>query len=124
LIAPLALLALGLRLILAALASPPTGRRAEQFFDSQLPGPLPIQGFERLGRVLDLIRVDDPVVVGIERLDHRGEPAMMSTLAPGRGSLRRAVLIASLAAFGALAALAALTTGGRPRRRAVLIAAL
>jgi hypothetical protein len=50
---------------------PPVRRRPQQVRDRQVIAPALEERLERLDRILDLIRLDDAIMVGVERLDDR-----------------------------------------------------
>jgi hypothetical protein len=74
-------LTFALALTLALGLAFPARRTAErgwpqQLRDCQIILAVLLERFERFRRVVDLIRLDDAVMVGVERLDHRRQPAM------------------------------------------------
>ena len=85
---PILSLTLAALAALAALTARAGRRGTEQFLDGQLSCAVPIQLFEGLRRVIDLVRLDDVVVVCVERPDNRRRPMMPALAARGRaGSL-------------------------------------
>ncbi len=85
-------LALGPALTL--LARRPSGRRSQQLRDGQIILAVLLQRFEGLRRVINFTGLDDPVMIGIQRLDYRREPVMSMS---ARSTRRRPHLRLSIA---------------------------